>query len=52
MTALTFYFPSDGDNVDQDQFMHQIWNDNIMEYLIYVRRVSFQALPYIKGLTF
>ena len=30
--------------------MHEIWNDNIMDYLIYVRRVSLKGLPHIKGL--
>ena len=49
MTASTFYFPSN-DYGDQDQFMHQIWQEGTMDYLIYVRRVSLRGNPYIKGL--
>ena len=50
MIALTFYFPSNGDHGDQDKFMHQIWNEHIMDYLIYVRRMSLRGNPHIKGL--
>ena len=49
MTAFTFYFPSNGDD-NQDDFLHQVWNEGIMDYLIYVRRVSLRGIPYIKGL--
>jgi hypothetical protein len=50
MTAFTFYFPSNGDHDDHDEFMQQIWNERILDYLIYVRRVSLRGNPYIKGL--
>jgi hypothetical protein len=50
MTAFTFYFPSNGDHDDQDKFMQQIWNERILDYLFYVRRVSLRGNPYIKGL--
>ena len=50
MVALAFYFPSNGDHDYQDDFICRIWNERIMDYLIYVRRVSLRGIPYIKGL--
>ena len=47
--AFTFYFPSNGDHDDQDKFMDHVWNERIMDYLIYVRRISLRGNPYIKG---
>ena len=49
MIALTFYFPSN-DYGDQDKFMHQIWQEGTMDYLIHARRVSLRGNPHIKGL--
>ena len=48
MTASTFHFPSNGDH-DQDEFMHQIWNERIMDHLICARRLSLKGNPCIKG---
>lgn len=48
MKTFAFYFPSNDD--DQDAFMHQLWNERTMDYLIYVRRISSRGNPYIKGL--
>ena len=48
MTVFSFYFPSD--DHDQDGFMHSLWNDRTMDYLIYVQRISHRGNPYIKGL--
>ena len=50
MIALTFYFPPSNDHGDQDKFIHHIWNEGIMDYLIYVKRISSRGNPYIKGL--
>ena len=50
MIALTFYFPSNGNQGNQDKFMHQIWQEGTIDYLIHVRRVSLRGNPYIKGL--
>ena len=50
MIALTFYFPSNDGHSDQDKFIHQIWNEHIMDYLIYARRMSMRGNPCIKGL--
>ena len=47
MTPIKFYFPSNGE--DQDTLMEHLWNQGIMSYLIFVRRMSHRGNPYIKG---
>ena len=48
-TALKFYFPSNGNDCNQDEFMEHMWNQGAMSYLIFVRRMSLRGNPYIKG---
>ena len=47
--ALKFYFPSNGNDRNQDEFMEHMWNQGEMSYLIFVRRISSRGNPYIKG---
>ena len=47
MTALKFYFPSNGE--DQDALMEHTWNQGVMSYLLFVRRMSHRGNPHIKG---
>jgi hypothetical protein len=49
MTALKFYFPSNGEDDDQDQILEDLWNQGTMSYLIFTRRMSHRGNPYIKG---
>ena len=52
MVSLTFYFPFDGDNGGQDNFIYQYWKEQKgnIDYLMHVRRVSMRGMPYIRGL--
>ena len=47
MTALKFYFPSNGK--DQDALMEHTWNQGVMSHLLFVRRMSHRGNPHIKG---
>ena len=47
MTAIKFYFPSNGE--DQDALMEHVWNQGTMSYLIFIWRMSHRGNTYIKG---
>ena len=47
MMAQKFYFPSNGE--DQDALIEHTWNQGVMSYLLFVRRMSHRGNPYIKG---
>ena len=47
MTAIKFYYPSNGE--DQDALMEHLWDQGTMSYLMFVRRMSLRGNPYIKG---
>ena len=49
MIALKFYFPSRFNGDDQCSFMKDLWDQGIMSYLIFTRRMSLRGNPYIKG---
>jgi len=49
MIAVKFYFPARFNDDDQDSFMIDMWDQGIMSYLIYTRRMSLRGNPYTKG---
>ena len=48
MTTMKFYYPSNSE--DQEAVLKNLWQQDAISRMIYVRRMSHRGNPYIKGI--